>query len=395
MVENNKAPDNDTLKESRPLEDASFTASPPQALIGLFQVKERDLTFSGSALNALSKARTIGKIDSVTKDSITIGDVIIYSNKASKLGIGEAKLLRYGVTAFTNDNAQNEKTPNLRIYADTKDFARANGVKIDPQAMETPEEQEKENQRAAKALDNFVTKLAKNAETLKSNASFSWRETVKGKAKSYSGLSLIGAYTVNSDSIMLEFTQSAAAYIVQLPLSDTPRALYAVDDRKPNAYAIAQALISHYSMDNNVIKNTERILKIETLLKYTSFPTQAKLKEKRWSWENLVKEPFEAALDELTRINFFTPEVKGKDGKRISGAWTYCLSGMKELSDEEAASILSYEQFVSTYIYYELSGYDSHEERVKQITEKREANKEKAAKKRTKTKEKTPPDKHA
>lgn len=362
---------NGALGESRLIEDRTTVAAPPQTLTGLFHADERSLSFTGNALTALSKARTRGIINPITKDSLTIGDVIIASSIATKIGIGEAKLLRYGVSAFTRENAQNEKKPILRIHGDTKDFARANGVKIDPQIMATPEEQEKENRRAAKALENFIAKLARNAETLKSNASFSWKETIRGKAKAYSGVSLIGAYKIDSAVIMLEFTQSAAEYMTQLPLSDTPRALYAVDDRKPNAYSIAQALISHYSIDNNVIRNTERMLKVETLLGYTSFPTQETIKAKRWSWERLVKEPFEEALDELTRIGLL------KD-------WRYSLSGMTELTEEQATTILRYEQFASLYICYDLSGYEPHADRVKLITEKREARKERAAKKRRK-----------
>lgn len=369
----------DSLMESRPVEEDITVAAPPQTLTGLFHAEERSLSFTGSALTALSKARTRGIVNPVTRDSLTIGDVIIASSIASKIGIGEAKLLRYGVSAFTRENAQNEKKPILRIHGDTRDFARANGVKIDPQPMATPEEQDKENRRAAKALENFVAKLGRNAETLKSNASFSWTETIRGKSKAYSGISLIGAYKIDSDVIMLEFTQSAAEYMIQLPLSDTPRALYAVDDRKPNAYSIAQALISHYGIENNVMRNTERMLKVETLLKYTSFPTQETLKSKRWSWERLVKEPFEEALDELTRAGLL------KD-------WRYSLSGMEELTEEQATTILRYEQFASLYVCYELSGYEPHADRVRLIAEKREARQERAAKKRSKKPKEASPD---
>lgn len=363
--------------DSRPIEERPIPSAAPQTLTGLFHAEERSLSFTGTALTALSKARTRGIVNHITKDSLTIGDVIIASSIASKIGIGEAKLLRYGVSAFTRENAQNEKKPNLRIHGDTRDFARANNIRIDPQTMATPEEQEKENRRAAKALENFVAKLARNAETLKSNASFSWSETIRGKAKAYSGISLISAYRIDQDVIMLEFSQSAAEYMIQLPLSDTPRALYAIDDRKPNAYSIAQALISHYGIENNVMRNTERMLKVETLLSYTSFPTQETLKAKRWSWERLVKEPFEEALDELTQ-------------KGLLKDWRYSLSGMEELTEEQATTILRYEQFAALYICYELSGYDSHADRVKLIAEKREAQKERAAKRRSKKKEASP-----
>lgn len=374
-----------SVLKGRHLEDRSDEMQAPQTLTGLFHADERSLSFTGNALTALSKARTRGIVDPITNDSITIGDVIIASTAAKKLGIGEAKLLRYGVSAFTRDNAQNTKKPSLRIHGDTRDFARANKIKIDPQQMATPEEQEKENRRAAKALENFIAKLAKNAETLKSNASFSWREVVRGKAQSYSGVSLISAYKIDSDVIMLEFSQTAAEYMIQLPVADTPRALYAIDDRQTTAYAIAEALIRHYGIDNNVMRNTERMLKVETLLSYTSLPSIDECREKRLGWEHFVKEPFEKALDTLYDKGLIAPEVFDKEtNRRISGGWRYSLSGMEELTEEQATTILRYEQFASLYICYELSGYEPHADRVKLIAEKREEKIESAAKKRSK-----------
>lgn len=381
-----------TPKDTRPIEEGILVTAPPQTLTGLFHAEERSLSFTGNALIALSKARTRGIINQVTKDSITIGDVIIASSAVKKLGVGEAKLLRYGVSAFTEKNAQNTKKPVLRILGDTKDFARANNIRIDPQQMATPEEQEKENKRAAKALENFVAKLAKNAETLKSNASFSWREVVRGKPQAYSGVSLIGAYKIDSTVIMLEFSQSAAEYMIQLPVADTPRALYAIDDRQTTAYAIAEALIRHYGIENNVMRNTERMLKVETLLSSTSLPTIEECKEKRLGWEHFVKEPFEKALDVLYQKNIIAQERTDENGKRIGGGWRYCLSGMKELTEEEAANIIRYEQFASLYVCYELSGYDTHADRVKLIAEKRAAQAASSAQKRRKKKKEPSPD---
>ena len=338
-----------------------------QPLPGLFRAEERSLSFTSNTLTALSKARTVGIIDPIT-GALTIDGVTISTSIG---GIGESKLLLYALSAFTKQNPQNAKTFNLRTYGDTKDFARACGVKIDPQPMATPEEQKKENRKASKALINFVSKLGKNAETLLKKAAFSWDEEIKGQSTAFRGISFIGAYSIDSDVIMIEFTQSAAEYIVQLALSETPRALYAVDDRRPNAYAIAQALVTHYGMNNNVIKNTERILQVKTILRYTTFPDQETIKAKRWSWERVVKEPFEEALDELTRTGLISN-------------WRYCLSKMGELTDEQAANILRYEQFSSLYLYFELSGYDSHTDRYKQISAKKEAEKKKASKKKRK-----------
>lgn len=366
---------------SLPVPQGDQAAVSPQAIAGLFRADSLSISFRGEALSALSMARTKGVVNPITKNSVTVGNVTIASSNPSALGIGAQKLLRYSVSAFAAKNAQNERKPTLRVYGDTKDFARANGVSIDPQIMPTPEEQEKEDQRAAKAMENFLAKLGRNAKSLKSNASFSWSETVRGRETSFSGLSLIGAYKIDADVMMIEFTQSAAEYMTQLPLSDTPRALYAVDDRKPNAYAIAEALISHYGIENNVIRDTERMMKVETLLRYTSFPSLEAIKEKkqRHGWQSLVKEPFEAALDELKRAGLLSD-------------WEYRLPGKVELTDEEAESIDRYEQFISLYVYYTLSEYKPHEERLKLIMQRREESKERTAQRREKKRKRTTQD---
>ena len=380
--------------ESRPVEENTLLSAPSQPLPGLFHTEERSITFIGKPMTALAKARTRGIVDPVTHASLTIGNVTMRLEGVGKIdkngnpviqlpGGGEAKLLRYGVSALTQINAQYSKKPTLRIYGDTKDFARANKAKIDPQQMATPEEQEKENQRAAKALENFVAKLGKNARMLKTGVQFDFVEILRGKEISYSGLSMLGAYYIDAEIIMLEFTQTAAEYFVQQPLSITPRAYYAIDERKPNALAIADELIRQYGNENNVIRNTEGVLKVDTLLSKTSLPTIDELTGKggknkagetvnrayRYRWIDRIKEPFEEALDELTKVGLI------KD-------WCYCLSGKQPLPDDEP--IIRYEQFISLYVRFELSGYDSHADRVKLIEEKRATQVQKAANKRRK-----------
>ena len=358
------------------------------------------LSFSGEVLSILAQARTRGKVDRFG-DTLSVNDFLIASETAKTIGIGEAKLLRYGVSAFTKINAQNSKNIKLRIYADTKEFARACGVRIDRKLMDTPEEQIAEDKRANKALENFVSKLGRNAKNLL-KASFTGTEKVRQKPYSHSGLNLIGAYKITRDSIMLEFTQTAAEYMVKLALIEVPSAYYAIDDRKPNAFAIAEALIRHYSINNNVVRNTERIIQVGALLKHTSFPTIEEIRdrEKRTtSWVNLVKEPFEAAMDELYQKGLIAKEEHDPEtGKRIKGGWHYSLPKMQELTEEQARAIIGkgYAHFASLYIVFELAGYESHEARAKAIADKKAMDIEKNSKRgrtpRAKTTRKAAPE---
>lgn len=348
------------------------------ALPGLYQAEDRAVSFTGQPMTALSALRTRGvsDVDQISQaETVTITtakEVEIATNCARKLGVGESKLLAVAVSAFTKINTQNAKNVKLRVELDTKDFARANGKEIDPIRKTKAQDQEKENKRAEKTLENFVTKVAKNAENLKSNMSFRWTESLRGKPQAYSGISFISFYRVTKSTMTLEFSQSAAEIIVKWPLMERPRAYYRIDDRKPNAFAIADALISHYGMDNNVIVNTERMFNIGKLITgYTSFPSIDDVRANRWGWDRMIKEPFEQALDHLKEIGLLK-------------CWEYRESKKKAISDAEARNIVSYEQFSGLYLYFELEGYDEHSARKTLVLEKKAQSKEKANKKRRK-----------
>ena len=355
-----------------------------QPLPGLYQAEDHALSFIGKPMTALAVARTRGtiKTNEITSvDTMTIRDEVeIISKKARSLGVGEGKLLSVAVSAFTKRNAQNTSKPQLRVSIDTKDYAIANKKEIFPRKMGSDAEQAREDKRAAKALENFVAKVAKNAENLKSNMTFSWKEKLRGKVQSYNGISFISAYRVNKDTITLEVSQSAAEIITTWALADRPRSYYAIDDKRSNAFAIADALIAHYTNENNVIKDSERMMNIGTLIrKYTSFPSYEELKAKELGWEHFVKEQFETALDHLHNIGLLAD-------------WKYSRAGKEILSDDEAGMIYTYDQFTALYLYFELSGYEDHDQRRKAIFEKRkekeEASREKKRRRKARQNEK-------
>jgi len=135
-----------------------------------------------------------------------------------------------------------------------------------------------------------------------------------------------------------------------------------IDDRDANAFAIGEAMCIHYSQDNNVIRQTEGKLSIKKLLEKTSYPNLKKLKENKWSWERLVKEPFENALDKLKQCGFL------KD-------YRYCYSGGKEITDEEMRAgtgiTNSYENFISLLVKFELNDYENSQIRAIEIKKKK------------------------
>ena len=329
------------------------------------------LSHNGRAIEALALARGKGQIDPHAPEILEVNGVNIFAPECVlKIGTGAAKIYRYAVSEFTRRNhcnATGEKL-KLRYILDVRDFAEANGI----------------NTESESAMKNFRHKLKASLDKLAS-ATITWTEKIKGKPKTFGGLNYIGSYKLRGNELELEFTLTMAEYLASLPLIIYPRALYTLDDREFNAYAIGEVMSTHYSQDNNVIIGTENKLRVETLLKYTSYPSYEEIKANRWSWVEKVKEHFEAALDKLTECGLI------KD-------WVYCHEGGIELTDKEAAEIADkgYPYFMSLIVKYELNDFETHEDRVITIQEKKAAQLEKAkqaAKRKTQKKNALPVEK--
>ena len=325
--------------------------------LGLYTANPLSIMFSGKATNTLGKLKTIGKIDNIKKTA-NVSGVKIISQNISQMGVGEAKIFRYALAAFTQKNSTGTERQkiNLRMFLSFNDYAKATNTDI------STEDRKK----------NFKKKLKKNLENLmEKHISFSWTEDIRGKIRNYGGLSLISGYKINNEAITVDFSLGFAEYLVSLPtLVEYPRALYGVNDRNYNAFAIGEAMFQHYSINNNIIKGTEQILSVQKILEVTSFPTYEKVKEEKHSWEYKIKEQLEKALDHLYECGFL------KD-------WYYSYAKGKKLTDKEASQITSYEKFASLYVWYEINDYPDHKERADLIIEAKAEKLKKIIKKRS------------
>ena len=326
--------------------------------------KPISLSYNGDAIEALALIRGKGKINPYSEGLEVKGVNLFAPESALKIGAGAVKIYRYAVSEFTKRNHCNatDERLKLRYILDLEDFAKANGIDTDN----------------ADAMKNFRRKTKSSLDKL-STTTITWSEKIKGQPKTFAGVNYIGGYSLKGNELMIEFTLSMAQYLASLPLIIYPRSLYALDDRDYNAYALGEAMCIHYSQDNNVIKGTECKLRVETLLKSTSYPSYEEIKANRWSWVEKVKELFEAALDKLTQCGLISD-------------WVYCHEGGIELTDKEAAQIVEkgYGYFINLIVKYKLNDFGTHEDRAIAIQEKKNAQLEKAKRAR---KRKTPPKK--
>lgn len=338
---------------------------------GLFAPNSMAIAFTGKPLTALANTRTIGVRDSLSKTALSVEDITIYAeNGASSLGVGEHKILMAGVSAFTEKNGTRDKKPDLRVSFDFMNYAKACGVEVEAKTMSTPEEQAEEDERALTAIKHFQQKLRENCKNLM-HTSINWTERINRKEAAYNGMVFISAYRITSKTITLEFSLSAADYMVQLPQTTRPIALYGIDDRKYNAYSIGCYLSAHYAMNQNVMAGTENLLRVENILKKTKLPTKEEMVQSKShrTWIGRAKEPFEEALDELKRCGLLSD-------------WYYSHSKGIPLSDEEASAIDSYEEWSQLLLCFEVANFRPRAERRALIEAKKE--KTKAKKEETK-----------
>ena len=330
--------------------------------LGLYTANPLSIMFSGKITHTLGKLKTVGKIDPIRK-SADVSGVKIISQNISQMGVGEAKIFRYAIAAFTQKNSRGTSSQqlHLRVFLSLNDYARVTNTDISTKDR----------------LKNFKKKLKKNLDNLlQKNITFSWSEDIKGKTKNYGGISLISGYSIKGEAITIDFSLGLAEYLVSLPtLVEYPRSLYSVNDRNFNAFAIGEAMFQHYSINNNIIRGTEQVLSVQKILEVTSFPSYEKIKSEKLSWEQKVKEQLEKALDHLHECGFLRD-------------WCYSQAKGRKLTDEEASQITSYEKFVSLYIWYELADYPEHSKRADIIIEAKAKSIEKTKRRKPKPKPK-------
>lgn len=296
-----------------------------------------------------------------------------FSKLRGNLSINTDKLLCTAVAEFTRINNYGGGVIHPQVSLPFDEYARRLGYEIDERPTDTPEAAEKEKKRAAGAVKNAKKRIKQDLDLLQAMR-ITWTEKVKGKVADYDSISILDRTSIKKGYITIGFGHDMANYLKRLPITQYPQGLLSVDARKPNAYNMGYQMAVHYNMDNNQRAGTATRLKVSTLLQYTSLPTLEALQNERQDnsrqWYTRIKEPFEAALDELT-------------GKVIN-SWEYVKAKGVPLTEQEAYSINDYATFSNLLVQYALIDAPDHEDRLARRTEdkKRAAAKKAAAEKK-------------
>ena len=280
-----------------------------------------------------------------------------YQKLKGKVGVNTHKLLMYGVGQFTRTNSRNtQQDSNLQVSFFLKDYARLLGYRVDEDP--TAADPAKEKKRVQRTLNEAQKKIKRELDLLFA-LSLQWQENIKGKTKDFDNVRILGRVSVRKGVVNMEFTHTMGDYLKSLPITQFPVTQYRIDGRNPNAYALGNKFAQHYHMDNNQKRGTANRLKVETLLNCCpDIATIDQVQATRHSWTDRIKEPFEKALDEVTRAG------------TISN-WKYTHAKGVELTDEEAQNITDYELFKDLYITFEIGVDLDHSERIERQEERK------------------------
>ena len=328
------------------------------------------LTSKSAEVNTFSDKATI---QTTTGDGVYKVVIQDFSKLKGNVGVNTHKLFSTAVAEFTQINNYGSGAINPKVTIPFDQYARKLGYEIDERPTETPEDAARERKRAAEAAKTAKKRIRQDLEILQAMR-WTWTEKVKGEAGDFDSISLLDRTAIKKGYIIMEFGRNMAEYLKRLPITQYPQGLLAVDARKANAYNMGLQMAIHFSIDNNQVRGTANRLKVSTLLSYTSLPTledlQGEKQDNSRQWYARIKEPFEAALDELT-------------GKVIS-SWEYVRAKGAPLTESEAYSIADYATFASMMVQFDLLDAPDHDARLARRAEEKKAAaaKKAAAKKR-------------
>lgn len=280
-----------------------------------------------------------------------------FEDCTSKLQVRVNKLLYYGIVQFSRINNRNTQSNSIRpaITFTLEEYARLIGLNVDPDPDADPEAEKK---RIKNLLHDTQKKIKSDLELLH-NVKISWTEQIKGKAQDFDQVSILSRVACKKGIVYMEFGYTMGQYLKAIPQSRYPVTQYLIDARKTNAYALGNKFAHHYYMDSNQKRGTANRLKVETLLKCCpDLKPYEKVLAEGHSWTGRIKEPFEAALDEVTRVGTL------KD-------WKYTHAKGIELTEEEAQNITDYSTFKELYITFEMGVEVDNTERFNRQEERK------------------------
>lgn len=275
----------------------------------------------------------------VGKTRVDIGNP---QNLPVTLGIPTHKLLATALEQITTNPSQNT------VIIPTKEYFQSAGYKISNPA--TLEKYINRTGEYLKTLHMMVVSEAKG----------------RGKKRQISHLSIIRNSHIDSEYITITFDPTYVNFLKQRKIQmQYPRLLLSLDGKSQNSYRIGFKMASHSSNFNNIIRESNNILKVNSLLNVTDLPLIETVKEQRGSWIRKIRDPFEKSLDKLTESG-------------IISKWYYSKTKGKKLNPQEREKARSrYDLWENSYIFFTMKDAPDQTEAIQKNRDRKKAAAEK------------------
>ena len=303
----------------------------------------------------------------VTKGDVTL-TITEYDHLQAGLRISTQKLLDMAEIAFTKQSHTTTPDGNIAnrtIHFPLEYYARLCNVDVTQHPKDTPEEIEAERKRAKMALDNFRRSVDKDLKVLQ-HLQISWKEKRRGAPADYRNINLIQETGIRNGYVDILLGERFALYLSKGYLSQYPQTLFRIPATNPNAWAIGRKLAAHHSIDGNVKRGTNNIIKVETLLEAApEIPSYEEVKaSNNRSWRRYIRDPLEKYLDTLEEYG-------------VIKSWEYSIGKGKPLSDE-LLDPGKYREWAQLYVVFDMEEAPGQDERRERKAEKIAAAAEKA-----------------
>lgn len=224
-------------------------------------------------------------------------------------GVFTKKLFHAAVAHLSDINyfRGNVNAINPTVEMSLIEFGEACNYQLTPRIMATPEEQAEEIRLVEGRIKEFKKTIRRTLNDISSITVTG--EEARGKNRhDYQAMRFISSHSIRNNIIRINFDVDAARYLANSFIMQYPRALFAHDNRKPNAYNIGWKIAFHNGLDQNHAAGTECTLSVKSLLDAApEIPTIEAIKARgQRNWKDKIKKPLEIALDENINVGYLS-----------------------------------------------------------------------------------------
>lgn len=182
------------------------------------------------------------------------------------------------------------------------------------------------------------------------NFSLEWQDPNGGKWADFKKKRICTAAYLQNGIMHFAFTQELADSLTSSYISQFPLAIFRLDNRNKNAYALARKMIIHANIERNIERGTNTLLSVPIVLQNCpSIPSYEDVATSDRSFNRRIREALEKALDCIAEADILTWEYSNSKGAPLT---------------EEQLNAADWKTYSGFYIKYTLKDAPSHAERL-------------------------------